>query len=173
MKSPSLIQPLLESGYRQFLGFRFHFDRQRPTSPGSGKVFGVDVVVVSLGFRPLPPLYRAGDVEKRFAVPCCPRTFARLLHGQAVGTTTVMVRVIDQWHPFASAEWQEVGGREGSVIVLNGQVVGSWKRTFKKETVAIELRPIIKLTKNEKEAVELASEKFGDFLGMLSTITWK
>ena len=60
-----------------------------------------------------------------------------------------------------------------NVIILNGQVVGGWKRTFKKETVAIELRPIIKLTKNEKEAVELASEKFGNFLGMSSTITWK
>jgi hypothetical protein len=60
-----------------------------------------------------------------------------------------------------------------NVIVLNGQVVGSWKRSFKKETVAIESSPIIKLTKNEKEAVKLASEKFGNFLGMSSTITWK
>ena len=60
-----------------------------------------------------------------------------------------------------------------NVIVLNGQVVGGWKRMLKKDSVMLELKPIIKLAKNEKEAVEVASEKFGNFLGMPSTIIWK
>jgi hypothetical protein len=60
-----------------------------------------------------------------------------------------------------------------NVIVLNGQVAGGWKRTLKKETVTVELRPIIKFTKYEKEAVEHAAKKFGNFLEMSSTIIWK
>ena len=60
-----------------------------------------------------------------------------------------------------------------NVIVLNGQVVGGWKRILKKDSVMLELQPIIKLAKNEKEAVEQAAEKFGNFLELTPTIIWK
>jgi hypothetical protein len=60
-----------------------------------------------------------------------------------------------------------------NVIVLNGQVIGGWKRTLKKDSVTIELKPIIKLAKNEKEAVEHAAEEFGGFLELTPTIMWK
>jgi hypothetical protein len=60
-----------------------------------------------------------------------------------------------------------------NVIVLNGQVVGSWKGTLKKASVTLELKSITKLTKNEKEAVERAAEKFGKFLGLTPQVIWK
>jgi hypothetical protein len=60
-----------------------------------------------------------------------------------------------------------------NVIVLNGQVVGGWKRTLKKDLVAVELKPIIKLAKNEKEAIESAANQFGKFLGLTPQIIWK
>ena len=60
-----------------------------------------------------------------------------------------------------------------NVIVLNGQVVGGWKRTLKKDSVTIELRSIIKLAKNEKQAIETAAEAFGNFLKASPIIIWK
>jgi hypothetical protein len=49
-------------------------------------------------------------------------------------------------------------------IVLNSQVVGTWKRTLKKNAVAIELSPFTKLTGTEYQAVTNAAERFGKFL---------
>lgn len=60
-----------------------------------------------------------------------------------------------------------------NVIVLNGQVVGGWKRTLKKDSITVELKSIAKLTKNEKEVVEHAAEKFGKFLGLATQVIWK
>lgn len=51
-------------------------------------------------------------------------------------------------------------------IVINGQVVGIWKRTLKKNTVMIELFPFAKLTETERQAVVTATERFGKFLGL-------
>jgi len=49
-------------------------------------------------------------------------------------------------------------------IVMNGQVVGTWKRTLKKNAVAIELAPFTKLTKAEHQEVATTAERFGKFL---------
>lgn len=50
------------------------------------------------------------------------------------------------------------------VIILNGQIVGSWKQTLKKNEVVVEATLITKLTKAEKKAVSNAAEGFGKFL---------
>src|SRR5258706_1875096 len=51
-------------------------------------------------------------------------------------------------------------------IVLNGHVAGIWKRTLKKNAVVIELSPFAKLTKADYQAVAIAAERFGKFLGL-------
>jgi len=51
-------------------------------------------------------------------------------------------------------------------IVINGQVAGTWKRTFKKDSVIIELNPFARFTKSEKQTVIAAAEKYGKFLEM-------
>ncbi len=58
------------------------------------------------------------------------------------------------------------GGILNPTIVINGQVVGTWKRTLKKDLVVITLTPFWDLTKAEVEAIEKAVEKYGQFLGM-------
>jgi hypothetical protein len=60
-----------------------------------------------------------------------------------------------------------------NVIVLNGQVIGGWKRALKKDSVTLELKTIIKLARNEKEAVQQAAEQFGKFLRLATQINWK
>ncbi len=65
------------------------------------------------------------------------------------------------------------GGRDAinrlvfeSTIVIDGQVVGSWRRTFKKEAVVIELAPFAPLTAADAAAAVAAAQRYGAFLGM-------
>jgi DNA glycosylase AlkZ-like len=51
-----------------------------------------------------------------------------------------------------------------NTIVIDGQVVGTWKRTRKKNEAIVELTSFTKLTKAEKQAVDQAAERFGKFL---------
>jgi len=52
------------------------------------------------------------------------------------------------------------------IIILDGQIVGGWRRTFKKDIVLIELNLITKLTKAENQAIIAATEQHGRFLGL-------
>ena len=51
------------------------------------------------------------------------------------------------------------------IIVLGGQVAGTWKRELKKDSVVITLSPFKPLKKKEREAVAAAAEQYGSFLG--------
>ncbi|MBI3168714.1 MAG: AlkZ family DNA glycosylase [Chloroflexi bacterium] len=53
-----------------------------------------------------------------------------------------------------------------NVVVVNGQVVGTWKRTLKKSEVFIEFVLFRKLTKVENHAIADAAERYGKFLGL-------
>ena len=51
-------------------------------------------------------------------------------------------------------------------MVLDGQVVGTWKRTLTKGSVAITLRPFNALKRAEKHAFTEAAGRYGAFLGL-------
>jgi hypothetical protein len=52
------------------------------------------------------------------------------------------------------------------LIVIDGQIVGVWNRTVKKEAVAIDLSPFRSLTGAENEALLAAADRYGAFLGV-------
>jgi hypothetical protein len=52
------------------------------------------------------------------------------------------------------------------VIVMDSQVIGAWRRTFKKGRVIIELKPLAPLSDLQNEAVRDAAQRYGDFLGL-------
>ena len=52
------------------------------------------------------------------------------------------------------------------VIILDGQLVGGWRRTVKKDSVQIEFLLITELTKAQKRAVDKAARQYGEFLGL-------
>lgn len=54
----------------------------------------------------------------------------------------------------------------GSVIVIGGRVVGTWKRSLEKELVKITLSAFSPLSKTERQAVGCAADRYGSFLGM-------
>lgn len=59
------------------------------------------------------------------------------------------------------------------IIILDGQVVGGWKRVLKKDKVEVVIQPIKKLTKEEKEAIAEATEKYGKHLNLKASLTYK
>lgn len=64
----------------------------------------------------------------------------------------------------------KTGARENFLfnhaIIIDGQVAGSWRRTFGKGTVVVELALFAPLSDDERMAVEAAARRYGDFLGM-------
>jgi hypothetical protein len=50
-------------------------------------------------------------------------------------------------------------------IVVDGQVIGTWKRTIKKDSLAISLSPFAKLKRAETRAIAEAANLYGKFLG--------
>jgi hypothetical protein len=57
------------------------------------------------------------------------------------------------------------------IIIVDGQIVGGWRRTLKKDTVVVELNLLANLTKTENQAVMAAAEQYGKFLGLQAEIT--
>lgn len=52
------------------------------------------------------------------------------------------------------------------MIVLQGQVVGTWKRSLKKNSVIIETNTFAPLAPAESQAVAVAAQQYADFLGL-------
>ena len=54
----------------------------------------------------------------------------------------------------------------GGTIMIDGQILGYWRRSFNKGAVEVELMPFRPLTAVELEAVEMAVQRFGEFIEM-------
>jgi hypothetical protein len=65
------------------------------------------------------------------------------------------------------------GGLLANTMVLDGQVIGTWKRTFKKNTVVIEINPFVPLSATETRAFAASANRYGAFLTMSVNSTWK
>jgi hypothetical protein len=61
-----------------------------------------------------------------------------------------------------------MGNALTSVMIVDGQVVGTWKRTLKKDSVHIALSPLRKLNTAETKEVEKVAKEYGEFLGLTS-----
>jgi hypothetical protein len=55
-----------------------------------------------------------------------------------------------------------------STIVVCGRVVGTWKRTFKKDAVVTEASPFGTLSAVEERSLIGAAERYGTFVGLPS-----
>lgn len=62
------------------------------------------------------------------------------------------------------AKLMALGNALTSVLVLDGQIVGTWKRMFRKGAVVIAMNPFTRQTKAETRAVAVAAQRLGAFL---------
>ena len=67
--------------------------------------------------------------------------------------------------------FSEMGNALQYIIVLNGQLVGTWKRTIRKDAVLIETNLHTKLSEAENQAVALAAGQYGAFLELPVVMT--
>ena len=56
-------------------------------------------------------------------------------------------------------------------IVIDGRIVGTWKRSLDSKAVAIELHPFRPLLKKELAAVNKAARRYGDFIGLPARVS--
>ncbi|MBC7869903.1 MAG: AlkZ family DNA glycosylase, partial [Chitinophagaceae bacterium] len=52
------------------------------------------------------------------------------------------------------------------IIVSNGRIVGTWKRTIKKDVVTITPEPFTSLKDDEHQAFAAAAQRYGDYMGL-------
>lgn len=60
----------------------------------------------------------------------------------------------------------------GHALVINGQIVGGWKRTLAARNVIVEPKPLIRLSEAEQRAVGVAARKLGRHLELPVEIRW-
>lgn len=66
--------------------------------------------------------------------------------------------------PEIAAKLFTMGNALTAVIVIDGQIVGSWRRTLGKQAVTIELNPFRRMTKAEQRSIGVAAQRYGEFL---------
>jgi hypothetical protein len=54
------------------------------------------------------------------------------------------------------------------VIVLNGKVVATWKRTIKKDNVSVQINPFLQLSEKQQNSINTTIKSYGKFLKMNS-----
>ncbi len=65
-----------------------------------------------------------------------------------------------------TAKLSALGNALNYIIVVEGQLVGTWKRTLRKDAVVVETNLFTRLTKAENRAVALAAQQYGVFLDL-------
>ena len=58
------------------------------------------------------------------------------------------------------------GGIFNPIVVIGGQVRGTWKRTISGDKVTIKVMPFEKLSTTQREAIDRAAVRYGKFLGL-------
>jgi hypothetical protein len=58
-----------------------------------------------------------------------------------------------------------------NVVVVDGQLVGGWKRTLARDSVVVGLKLLARLTRAERRALDSAVESYGNFLGLEARAT--
>lgn len=67
---------------------------------------------------------------------------------------------------------EDYGNALHFIMVVDGQIVGTWRRDFKKNVAFLELRVFKKLSGADRRAVLQAAERYGAFIGLSIDITW-
>lgn len=67
-------------------------------------------------------------------------------------------------HPSHTQLANAAGAVLGPTVILDGQAVGTWKRTLKRESVSIETSLWKTLKRDERSALDAAAQRYGEFL---------
>lgn len=63
-------------------------------------------------------------------------------------------------------ELNQGGGMVSGAVVVNGMMVGGWRRTFERKSVVIAIRLFEKITLGQQNLLKKQTEEFGNFIGL-------
>lgn len=66
---------------------------------------------------------------------------------------------------------QALGNALQAVVVLDGRIVGTWRREVRKDGVAIEVKLSARWSEADALAIEAAAQRYGEFLGLRCTVS--
>jgi hypothetical protein len=72
--------------------------------------------------------------------------------------------------PFIHATFR--GNGYMPVVIIDGQVAGSWQRTLRAREIQIEIHPFRELTPAEHDAIHRAAHALADFVGLTPRVTF-
>ncbi len=78
---------------------------------------------------------------------------------RAMGTTEI------------GAKLEAMGNDLTSIVLVDGQVVGTWKRTIDSRRVTVELNLLTRVTRAKRRAVDEATERYAQFLQLPAAVT--
>ena len=58
------------------------------------------------------------------------------------------------------------GGMLGPSVLIDGTVVGTWRRELKRSTVAVEIRMFERASQSKRRPIESAARQYAAFLGL-------
>ena len=116
---------------------------------------------------------RVGGQECWFATP--------LSLGKAVSPSAHLLSIYDEYvssykdrsamgEAEVGTQLKALGNDLSYLIVVEGQIVGTWKRTIRKDGVVIQLNLLTRLTRAENRAIVLAAQRYGEFLELPVTL---
>jgi hypothetical protein len=73
-------------------------------------------------------------------------------------------------HPSHARQSNAAGAVLGPTVILDGRAVGTWKRTLKRGSVLIETSLWKTPGRTERDALDAAAQRYGDFLGLPAVI---
>ena len=65
----------------------------------------------------------------------------------------------------------ESAGEFAHLLVIDGQLVGRWRRTLKTSTVVVEAQPYRRLTRPERDALDASAARYSKFMNMPVTVS--
>jgi hypothetical protein len=66
--------------------------------------------------------------------------------------------------PEVVAKLFTMGAALTSVVMIDGQIVGSWRRTLRKDAAVVKIDTLARVTKTQFRAVVAAAQRYGEFL---------
>jgi hypothetical protein len=69
-----------------------------------------------------------------------------------------------------SAKLRALGIALANIVVVDGRIVGTWKRSLKKDVVILEMNTFSRLTAAAKRTIAVASHRYGVFLGLPASL---
>ncbi len=110
--------------------------------------------------------------------------FSSAEHFQLKSPSTFLLSIYDEY-TIAYKDRSALGGNRylekllgmgnalTAVVIMDGEIVGTWKRITNKDSVTINASPLRKLSNPEEESVKKAASLYGEFLGLPVHLVWK